>query len=444
MAFYKDFTKDKKRDPAARGSFEDEGTRYRTPGRGARAQRPLRRGEDATPGADKSFSQKRPEGAPGERRPYGRPASRGDFKPAGDRPAYRSRPEGGEGEKRVYGHPMPRSDFRSNADRPAYRSRPEGGEGERRVYGRPAPGRDFRSNADRPAYRPRPERAEGERKPFGRPAPAREREDAEPAYKRYEYKPAAPAPQPEEAIDPMENVLSGRNPIREAIKSGRDIEKLMVARGDLSGSAREIVSMAREARIPVQEVDRVRLDEITKNHQGMLAFASAYSYATVEEILASAEEKGETPFVVLLDGITDPHNLGAVIRTAECAGAHGVIVPQRRSVGLTPAAVKASAGAVEHVKVARVVNLTRTLEDLKKAGLWIAAAVTGGIDYQKADLKGPLAIVIGSEGEGISRLVLENCDQQVSLPLKGQIGSLNASVAAGILMYAVLQKRNEG
>ena len=176
----------------------------------------------------------------------------------------------------------------------------------------------------------------------------------------------------------------------------------------------------------------------------MLAFASAYKYATVEDMLSQAQEKSEAPFLILLDGITDPHNLGAVIRTAECVGAHGVIVPERRSVGLTPAAVKASAGAVEHVKVARVTNLSRTLEDLQKAGLWIAAAVTDGEDYRKADLSGPLALVIGSEGEGISRLVREHCDKAVSLPLKGEIGSLNASVAAGILMYAVLEKRDKG
>ncbi len=422
MAFYKDYTKDKKKDHAALGSWDDEGAHYRKPSRGApvqRSDRPVaartgRRAEGAPPAGDKPVSRARPDGPQREKKPYGRPAPRGDYRPAGEKPAYRARPETGEGEKRVYGHPAPRSDFRSNGDRPAYRVRPD--------------------------------RAEGEKRAYGRPAPAREHKVDEPAYKRHEYKPAAPPPPPrpavEESIDPMENVLSGRNPIREAIKSGRDIEKLLVAKGDLSGSAREIVAMAKEARIPVQEVERVRLDEITRNHQGMLAFASAYQYAHVDDMLAEAKEKGEDPFLILLDGITDPHNLGAVIRTAECVGAHGVIVPERRSVGLTPAAVKASAGAVEHVKVARVGNLTRTLQDLQKAGLWIAAAVTDGEDYQKADLKGPLAIVIGSEGEGISRLVLEHCDRSVSLPLKGQIGSLNASVAAGILMYAVMTARN--
>jgi len=305
--------------------------------------------------------------------------------------------------------------------------------------------------------RPSTENRDGVKREYGCPAPARgyqpERHPTEPAYKRHEYKPVVPVsvpvsapaliPKAEESIDPMENLLSGRNPIREAIKSGRDIEKLLVAKGDLSGSAREIIAMAKEARIPVQEVDRVRLDEITRNHQGMLAFASAYQYSTVEDMLAQAKDQGEDPFLILLDGITDPHNLGAIIRTAECVGAHGIIVPERRSVGLTPAAVKASAGAVEHVKVARVGNLTRTLEDLQKAGVWITAAATEGENYQKSDLKGPLALVIGSEGEGISRLVQSHCDRSVALPLKGKIGSLNASVAAGILMYAVLQARSE-
>ena len=238
-----------------------------------------------------------------------------------------------------------------------------------------------------------------------------------------------------------ENILAGRNPIREAIKAGRTMEKILVARGELSGSAREIVAKAREAGIVVQEVDRARLDAIYPSHQGMLAFVSAASYSTVEEILELAETRGEDPFVVLLDGITDPHNLGAVIRTAECCGAHGVIVPERRSVGLTPAAVKAAAGATEYMKVAKVVNLNRTLELLKQRGLWVIGADMAGEPFDKADLTGPIALVIGAEGEGISSLVLKNCDRTVSLPMKGKIESLNASVAAGVLMYAVMTAR---
>ena len=252
-----------------------------------------------------------------------------------------------------------------------------------------------------------------------------------------------PAPQMESVnpYEPPENLLSGRNPIREAIKSGRDIEKLLVAKGDLSGTAREIVAMAKEAHIPVQMVERSRLDEITRNHQGMLAFASAYRYYEVEDMLADAQEKGEDPFLVVLDGVTDPQNLGAIIRTAACVGAHGVIVPERRAVGLTPSAVKASAGAIETVKVARVTNLKRTLDELKKQGIWLYAADMVGDDYRQVDFAGPMALIVGAEGEGVSRLVLENSDYRVSLPMKGGVGSLNASVAAGILMYAALSSR---
>jgi len=249
-----------------------------------------------------------------------------------------------------------------------------------------------------------------------------------------------PAPQREEFLPP-ENLLSGRNPIREAIRNGRDIERLLVAKGDLSGTAREIVSMARERHIPIQTVDRGRLDEITKNHQGMLAFASAYRYYDVEDMLSDAQEKGEAPFLVILDGITDPQNLGAVIRTAACVGAHGVIVPERRAVGLTPSAVKASAGAIETVKVARVTNLSRTLEMLKEKGVWLYAADMDGEDYRQVNFSGPMALIVGAEGEGVSRLVLEKSDFKVALPMRGGVGSLNASVAAGILMYAALNGR---
>ena len=238
-----------------------------------------------------------------------------------------------------------------------------------------------------------------------------------------------------------ENLLSGRNPIREALKNGRDIEKLLVAKGELSGTAKEIVYMAKEAHIPVQVVERSRLDEITPHHQGLLAFASAYRYAEVEDMLEDARQKNEPPFLFVLDGVTDPQNLGAIIRTAACAGAHGVIVPTRRAVGLTPAAVKASAGAIEHIKVARVGNLVRTLDDLKKAGLWLFAADMDGENYLEADLRGPIALVIGSEGEGLSRLTRENCDHIISIPMTNAVDSLNASVAAGILGFAVRARR---
>ncbi|MDL2205567.1 23S rRNA (guanosine(2251)-2'-O)-methyltransferase RlmB [Eubacteriales bacterium OttesenSCG-928-N13] len=241
--------------------------------------------------------------------------------------------------------------------------------------------------------------------------------------------------------DMRENMLVGRNPIREAIKAGRQMEKLLVQQGELSGSARQIVAWAREAHIVVQYVDKVRLDQLYSNHQGMIAFVSAARYHTVEDILAYAKEQGEEPFVIVLDGITDPHNLGAIIRTAECAGAHGVIIPERRSAGLNPAAVKASAGACEYQRIAKVVNLSRTLDELKKQGLWVIGADMQGDPIAQADLSGAIALVIGSEGEGIAHLVQKQCDKLVSLPLKGHIDSLNASVAAGVMMYEVMRKR---
>jgi len=259
-----------------------------------------------------------------------------------------------------------------------------------------------------------------------------------------EFRPApAPRPAPRRMEEEMpENLLTGRNPIREALKSGRDIEKLLVAKGDLSGTAQQIVAMAREARVPVQMVERSRLDELARNHQGMIAFASAYQYADVDDMLADAEQKGEDPFLIILDGVTDPHNLGAVIRTAAAVGAHGVIVPERRAVGLTPAAVKASAGGIEHIRVARVTNLTNEIKKLKQRGIWLYGADAEGESYRRASFAGPCALVIGSEGDGISRLVLEQCDHIVSIPMKNPaMESLNASVAAGILMYAAAAAR---
>lgn len=317
-----------------------------------------------------------------------------------------------------------------NRPRGKYASSPE-----KRGFNAPYSGRgEARGNKPESGYAkgghtPRPQQ---EKPRYQQPAPRPER--PEPRPERPAPKPA-PAPAHEDFLPP-ENLLSGRNPIREAIKSGRDIEKLLVAKGDLSGTAREIVAMARERHIPVQMVERARLDEITRNHQGMLAFASAYRYYDVEDMLAEAAEKGEAPFLVILDGVTDPQNLGAVIRTAACVGAHGVIVPERRAVGLTPSAVKASAGAIETVKVARVTNLSRTLEMLKKQGVWLYAADMVGEDYRKVDFSGPMALIVGAEGDGVSRLVLDSCDYRVSLPMKGGVGSLNASVAAGVLLYA--------
>lgn len=269
--------------------------------------------------------------------------------------------------------------------------------------------------------------------------PKRRREEE----RRHETPPARKA-EPEETlaaleVDP-EQIICGRNPIREALRAGRPIEKLLAA-SELSGSARKIVKMAKDAGAVVQIVDRARLDQIYPAHQGLLAYVAAVKYSSVEEMLALAKEKGEDPFLILLDGITDPHNLGAIIRSAECAGAHGVIIPERRASGLTATVAKAAAGALESMKIARVVNLNRTIDELKEKGVWIIGTSMDGENALSADLTGPIGLVIGSEGEGISRLTMEKCDRMLTLPMKGKIESLNASVAAGVLMYAVLGAR---
>ena len=248
---------------------------------------------------------------------------------------------------------------------------------------------------------------------------------------------ANPGMNPEE----NENLLVGRNPIREALKSGRPVEKLLVAQGDLSGAAKDIIRMARDAGAVVQTVDRSRLDQIYPAHQGMLAYVAAVDYKSVDDMLALAQERGEEAFIIILDGVTDPHNLGAIIRSAECAGAHGVILPERRAAGLGPAAAKAAAGALNYLPIARVKNLNRTIDELKQRGVWVIGTAMDGEDALTADLTGPVALVIGSEGEGISHLTLQKCDRTVTLPMKGQIVSLNASVAAGILMYEIVRAR---
>lgn len=248
-------------------------------------------------------------------------------------------------------------------------------------------------------------------------------------------------PRREAPRETPENLIVGRNAVREALRAGRDMEKLLVSRGEATGSLREILALAREKGVVVQEVDRRRLDEMAENHQGVAALASMYAYSTLEEILALAREKGEPPFLVVLDGITDPHNLGAIVRTAECMGAHGVILPERRAVGLTPAAMKAAAGALEWIKVARVTNLTRALETLKAQNVWTYATDMDGEDYRRVNFSGGCALVIGAEGQGVSRLVRETCDQVVSIPMKGHIDSLNASVAAGVILAEIARQR---
>ena len=243
--------------------------------------------------------------------------------------------------------------------------------------------------------------------------------------------------------EPKPDVIAGRNPVSEAIRSGRPIDKILVARGEKTGAVVGILAKAREKQIPVKEADRVKLDFLSGSapHQGIIALAAAKECSSVEDILAYAAEKGEPPFLIVLDELEDPHNLGAIIRTAECVGAHGVIIPKRRSVGLSYTVGKASAGAVEYMRVARVTNIANLLDDLKKQGVWIYGADMNGTDYTQCDMSGACALVIGNEGKGMARLVREKCDVIVSLPMKGHINSLNASVAAGILMYHALQGR---
>lgn len=240
------------------------------------------------------------------------------------------------------------------------------------------------------------------------------------------------------------NMIIGRNPVLEALKNGRDMEKLLVGRG-AEGSIARIVAMAREQGVTIYQSERTALDRLAggRPHQGVIAFASAYAYGIMDDIFKKAESRGEEPFVVILDNLEDPHNLGAVMRTCECAGAHGVIIPKRHACGLTEVVAKASAGAVEYVPCVRVANIGQAIDGLKKDGFWIAACDMGGRPYYKQDLSGRLAIVIGSEGAGISRLVREKCDFTVSMPMVGKITSLNASNAAAVLMYEVRRQRDE-
>ncbi|MDD6024690.1 MAG: 23S rRNA (guanosine(2251)-2'-O)-methyltransferase RlmB [Oscillospiraceae bacterium] len=244
-----------------------------------------------------------------------------------------------------------------------------------------------------------------------------------------------------------ESMLEGRNSVTEALKAGRTIDKVFIASGDTDSTLRYIASLAKKAGAVVTYCDRRKLDTMsqTGQHQGVIAMAAARSYCSVKDILKNAEEKGEPPLVVICDEITDPHNLGAIIRTAVCAGAHGVIIPKRRNAGLTAVVSKASAGAVEYMPIARVSNLTSAIETLKENGVWVyGTAAEGASGLYETDLRGPVAIVIGSEGQGLGRLVSEACDFMVSIPMKGQINSLNASNAAAILLYETLRQRMQG
>ncbi|MBR5438164.1 MAG: 23S rRNA (guanosine(2251)-2'-O)-methyltransferase RlmB [Clostridia bacterium] len=241
-----------------------------------------------------------------------------------------------------------------------------------------------------------------------------------------------------------EDLIIGRNAVSEALRSERSIDTLLVVKGERNGSIGRIMAECREKKIVIKEVDKKKLDFMCGqgNHQGVAAYVAAHEYAEVEDILALAAERGEDPFIIVCDGIEDPHNLGAIIRTAETAGAHGIIIPKRRNASLTWVVGKTSAGAVEYMPVARVGNLASTLDELKEKGIWVYSADMDGKTWCETDFSGGVALVVGSEGNGVSRLIREKSDFIVSLPMKGKITSLNASVAAGILMYEVSRQRS--
>ena len=241
----------------------------------------------------------------------------------------------------------------------------------------------------------------------------------------------------------MNDKIIGRNPVLEAIRSGRSVDKILVKKGKYEGSIVPIIKKAKDAGIIIQEVERAKLDQIAEgeNHQGVIAYVSAYDYVSVKDILDKAREKNEPPFVIICDKITDPHNLGAILRTANCVGAHGVIIPKRNSVGLNSVVAKTSAGAVEYTPVAKVTNISKTIEELKDRGMWFACADMDGEVMYRQNLTGPIGLVIGNEGNGVSRLVKEKCDFTTAIPMNGDIDSLNASVAAGVLAFEIVRQR---
>ena len=253
-----------------------------------------------------------------------------------------------------------------------------------------------------------------------------------------------PGRAPERPVEEVEGQLEGRNAVQEALKSGRTIDKVFIASGDTDRGLQRLAAQAKEAGAVVVSVDRRKLDTIsfTRAHQGIIALAAAHDYCTLDDILAEAAARGEAPLIVICDELSDPHHLGAILRSAECAGAHGVVIPKRRSVGLTATVTKASAGAVEYMKVARVTNISSAIAELKEKGVWVfGTAAEGSIPMYQADLTVPAAIVIGNEGDGMSQLVRKNCDVMVHIPMKGRISSLNASAAASILLYEAVRQR---
>lgn len=249
-------------------------------------------------------------------------------------------------------------------------------------------------------------------------------------------------PNTEERVLPREDCIVGRNAVQEALRSGRSLDSLWIAKGERGGSIGQIRAMCRERGIPVKETDARKLTSVGgANHQGVIAFAACKEYATLEDVFRRVEESGEPPFLIVCDELEDAHNLGAILRSAEAAGCHGVIIPKRRAVGLTSTVYKTSAGAVEYMPVVRVSNITDTLKQLKKRGVWVYGMDMDGETWYQADLSGGVALVVGSEGHGMTRLVKEECDKILSLPMRGKINSLNASVACGIMVYEVARQR---
>lgn len=342
-----------------------------------------------------------------------------------------------------------------------YSSRQERG-GKRPEGGYNKGGKSFNRGNDRRGAEQMPYYKDGEQKPYykkrdnaeGRYDRAKKEDNykakrEETAYKARD-KQAENAPQANEEQDELPYLIMGRNAVREAVRSGRSIDKILVTK-EIDGSLREIINLARDNNIRVDSVVREKLDELcmpfghgqkTGNHQGIVAMVPGVEYCEIADILNFAKEKGEKPFIIILDGIEDPHNLGSIIRSAVCAGAHGIIIPRRRAVSVTAAACKASAGAVEYAHIARVANIANAIARLKDEGLWIAGADMSGTAMTSARMEGALALVIGSEGDGIGRLVKEKCDFLVSIPMFGQIDSLNAAVAAAVLMFE--KRRQDG
>lgn len=282
------------------------------------------------------------------------------------------------------------------------------------------------------------ERRQHDRKP--RDFKGRDKKTAD--FKARDKKPQEASTQPQEEVSG--EMIAGKNPVLEALRSGREINKLWIAEGVKKTGVQELMDLARERGVLVQFVPKQKIDKLAENHQGIVASVAAYDYAELEDLFAVAQAKQEDPFFIILDELEDPHNLGSIMRTADAIGVHGIIIPKRRAVGLTAVVAKASTGAIEHVPVVRVTNLAQTVDELKERGVWIAGTdAQGSADYRKMDATLPLAVIIGSEGKGMARLLRDKCDFLYHLPMIGHVTSLNASVAAALLMYEVYRKRQE-